>query len=589
MTTAARRHEPGLDGLRAVAVLAVLCFHSGFGWARGGYLGVSVFFTLSGFLITGLLADEAARAGRIALRSFWSRRFRRLLPAASLALLLVAATLPWYDAAHRAAQARGDVLAALLHVANWRFVLSGRSYADLFVSGPSPVLHFWSLAVEEQFYVVVPAVVAGVAWWATRRGRRTTGPLTVALLVLLAGSVAAALLTGSQDLGYYGTHIRAAEFLVGGLMALAVRAVRGREVRARAIRALPGVVGPLALAAFAWWTHSVDQTAAWLYRGGFAGLALVWCGLVAGALGPGPLRRLLSSAPFRWVGTLSYGIYLFHWPVFLLLSEERTGLGPASLFAVRVAAATALAGASYHLLEQPVRTRRWPLVGTRGAAVLAASMAVVSGLAVVRAEQAPPAVANEQLEAPDEVTHLGGVAGSAAGAGLDIAAPEPVDVLVLGAPVETPALGRSVVTGFAPARLVDLTSAGCRVFVDDPGCDPVVGTATAFVSSGGAPAAVVLSIGATEHDRAKSDEAVATASGNDAVVAYWDAQTARIRTVVDELRAAVPAATPIFVLDAASDPMDDFLSGQVIAASVEADDVAVADDAPVGSEPDRLF
>src|SRR5205823_4519833 len=137
------------------AVGAVLLFHSGFSWARGGFLGVSAFFTLSGYLITTLLLDAHARAGRISLRDFWSRRARRLLPAATITLAGVIAFGAAVATVEQLRSLRGDVLAALAYVANWHFIYSGQGYDHLF-SAPSPTLHFWSLAIEEQFYIVFP-------------------------------------------------------------------------------------------------------------------------------------------------------------------------------------------------------------------------------------------------------------------------------------------------------------------------------------------------------------------------------------------------------------------------------------------------
>ena len=153
-------HLPALDGLRGVAVIAVLCFHGGFSWAKGGFLGVSMFFTLSGFLITSLLLREWGTDRHIDLRAFWSRRFRRLMPAA-LATLVGVCVLAWWLGTHAELHSlRLDVWAAVAYVANWRFIFAGRSYADLF-SAPSPVQHFWSLAVEEQFYFVYPLIAFG--------------------------------------------------------------------------------------------------------------------------------------------------------------------------------------------------------------------------------------------------------------------------------------------------------------------------------------------------------------------------------------------------------------------------------------------
>jgi len=152
------KHQPGLDGLRGLAVAGVVAFHAGFSWATGGFLGVSTFFTLSGFLITSLLVAERASTGRIALGAFWARRARRLLPASLATLLGVAALASWLATPEQLADLRGDVLGALFYVANWRFILDGQSYGELFAT-PSPVLHFWSLAIEEQLYIFFPLVV----------------------------------------------------------------------------------------------------------------------------------------------------------------------------------------------------------------------------------------------------------------------------------------------------------------------------------------------------------------------------------------------------------------------------------------------
>src|SRR4051794_6618741 len=264
-TTPALPRVRALDGLRGLAVAGVLAYHCGFGWARGGFLGVSLFFTLSGFLITSLLLTEHAGSGRIGLGAFWARRARRLLPAAMVALggiVLFGATIA---TGSQLRALRGDVLGALGYVANWRFVLAGTSYGDLW-SSPSPVQHFWSLAIEEQLYLVLPLVV--VLAFAVTKGRLRG--VAVALGIALAASVAATFLVHDQLRAYYGTDVRAAELLAGALLAVAVAARPTLRIRSSA--------GVLALVALLLAWSTTTQSDARLYRGGFlvhAALAVV--------------------------------------------------------------------------------------------------------------------------------------------------------------------------------------------------------------------------------------------------------------------------------------------------------------------------
>ena len=225
------KHVPGLDGLRAVAVVVVVLFHAGAPGASGGFLGVSLFFTLSGFLITSLLLDEFERTERVSLRRFYLRRVRRLLPAAYLCLLLVAIWGGWWTAQQQSALP-GDLIASVANVANWRFAFADTSYADL-LSGESasPVAHFWSLAIEEQVYLVLPVVMLLALRGGHRRAAGVVG-------VLLGLSVAATLATSDRDLVYNATHTRAAEVLIGSALALLMFR---RRLPAGGWRPVPGV------------------------------------------------------------------------------------------------------------------------------------------------------------------------------------------------------------------------------------------------------------------------------------------------------------------------------------------------------------
>ena len=379
------KHLPALDGLRGIAVVAVLLFHGGFVWAKGGWLGVSVFFTLSGFLITNLLVAEWGSDHNISLKTFWSRRFRRLMPAAIACLLLVALYGWLFASPEQLRNLRGDLLAALGYVANWRFLFAKLSYADLF-SAPSPVQHFWSLAIEEQFYVVYPLV----AFLTLRFGGRRL--LSAFLSLTLVGSLIVAYVERANlDRVYYGTDTRMTELIAGALLALwwsASPTVRD-EARTRVRRVgvvLLGVVG-LTGSLLLW--PSVSQTSDFVTRGVLPLQALLSVAIITAGARPGLVSRVLAFRGFTSLGLVSYGLYLYHWPIFLVLDHDRLGLSKAPLFGVRIAATGVAALLSYHFLEQPIRKRRVLLVRRSvGSAVLAGVAAVV--ITAVAVTWAPP-------------------------------------------------------------------------------------------------------------------------------------------------------------------------------------------------------
>ncbi len=426
-------HVPALDGVRGIAVAAVLLFHSPFSWIEGGFLGVSTFFTLSGFLITTLLLREQGATATIDLRSFWVRRARRLLPAAAITIVGVAVASRWLVDPTQYGRVRGDLLSTVFYVANWRFASSGQAYADLFVA-PSPVLHFWSLAIEEQFYLVYPLLAYAVfklaSWSHTRFG--------LVLVVLCAASISAPGLLGfTNDRIYYGTDARAAELLIGGVLAVALTAPRiaARLENDTAVQWLVGLAGTTALGATMWSWFALTQGTGALYRGGLGGYAAVSAILVAGALVPpdrSPVAALLGTAPLRGLGRISYGVYLYHWPIYLWVSPERTGVDPTGLAFIRIPVTIGLAWLSYRYVEQPIRSGRFLADRRVMLAVpgLAVCMALVAGVGVPPAPPNGTGISFAQEGSPPPSPPLAEAAPAAEA--LPAAPPPPTKVVVVG-------------------------------------------------------------------------------------------------------------------------------------------------------------
>lgn len=384
---AARRlpYLAALDGLRTLALLSVLLDHGGVALAKGGHFGVTVFFVLSGFLVTSLLVIERHETGTIDLRAFWTRRAKRLVPAS---LAFFAFTIAYVALAGDRAPSTvvGDGLASLAWVANWRFVLSDRSYGDLFADA-TPFAHVWSLAVEEQFYLLLPLLVAGLVG---RRAVVRTAPLALVLVGTIAG--ASTWMWTRYDSTdpwplYYGTHTRIAELAVGSLLALGlVRRGRLVQLSPRAAAPLAGA-GVLALAAIVGMVVRLDVTDARTFRGGLLTVALLSAVVIAAGTQPtSGLARVLGAEPLPQLGRLTYGAYLFHWPLFLWLDESSTGLRGSQLLLVRLAATFILAFVSYEFLEQKIRTgaidRRVGAVAWANSSVALAAVLVVAVSAV---------------------------------------------------------------------------------------------------------------------------------------------------------------------------------------------------------------
>ncbi len=381
--------------------MGVLAYHLGFGWASGGYLGVDLFFVLSGFLITALLTEEWLDTGAIRLRAFWGRRARRLLPA--LALLLVAVALfvvldgrfgpPGSTGLVDLSGLRGDGLATLLYVANWHAIFAHQSYFAQFAA-PSPFQHTWSLAIEEQFYLVWPPVLFLIL--SSSRGAWRTVGTGVAMLGALASALAMALLYQpgvDPTRVYFGTDTRVFDMLAGGALAMVVAA---RKEPGRRARTALHVAGPAAAGALgALWVLAGGPGGlppGWMFRGGFLVAAVLAVVVIADVrlAHRGPLAVVLSLRPVRWIGTISYGIYLWHWPVFVFMTPGLTGLSGATLDTARVTLTLVIAAGSYYGVERPVR--RADFAGSRRLLVplVAATTAAALVVGTLPAVAAPP-------------------------------------------------------------------------------------------------------------------------------------------------------------------------------------------------------
>jgi peptidoglycan/LPS O-acetylase OafA/YrhL len=444
-------HIDGLDGLRGLAVIAVVLYHGGVSWANGGFLGVELFFVLSGFLITSLLMREWLSSGTVVLANFWARRARRLLPALFVLVVVIGIYYAIKGTIGAVPGLFGDGLAALFYYSNWHQIAVGTNY---FVqSGPtSPFQHTWSLAIEEQFYVVWPLLVLGAAFLVKRsaggvRGVPSEGEasrmlnvmLTATLVFLVASAIDSLILyhggtVSGQNRVYYGTDTRASGLLSGAALAILMARLRlsgrlgaggqptgvggglnvpagterGRRRRAAKTGWLPVVsLGSAVLLACAlalmWKTNGDDH---WLYPWGFLAVDALSVGLIAVIMtAPRTIaNRIFSLGPLRAVGQISYGLYLWHFPLFLWIDQSGTGLKGFPLLAVRVATAVAVSVLSYYLVEQPIRQRRWPVWIVRGLAPITAAAGVVSLSVAASAAAIPTATA----PVPVVTTHLAG-------------------------------------------------------------------------------------------------------------------------------------------------------------------------------------
>jgi peptidoglycan/LPS O-acetylase OafA/YrhL len=377
---------PALDGVRALAVIAVMAYHGGVALAGGGFLGVDVFFVLSGYLITSLLLAEWDGQHTIRLRAFWARRARRLLPALLLLLVAVSISARLAAPADTLGSLRADALATLGYVSNWHFIFGGRSYFAR-AAAPSFLQHTWSLAIEEQFYLLWPIVVVLVVRGGSR-GRAKLLLVVAAVATVFSAVEMALLFRPGTDASrvYFGTDTHAQSVLVGAALSIVLFIWRPRLDAVH--RRVWSLIGPIGLLLTAWACAAITAGSTWLYRGGFLLVDVAVAALILSLVQSRDaiLSKALAWAPLASVGAISYGLYLWHWPVFLVVDATRTGLHGVELLLARVLVTMAIAVLSYHAIEMPIRRGEFRLPAPR---VLAPG-AVVATVVVIVAATVPP-------------------------------------------------------------------------------------------------------------------------------------------------------------------------------------------------------
>ena len=370
-TSALDAYEPSLDGMRGICIAAVVLYHGAAqagltGWVRGGFIGVSVFFTLSGFLITSLLLREHSTTGGIRLSQFWSRRIRRLWPASFVVVTAVIAL-----SARGPLSATGaDAIAATWNVTNWHVIAGGD--AKLLQTIVGPLGPTWSLAVEEQFYILLALLMVAVV--RVRRPHRVLA--VVAALGIVVPVVLSNMVTDWQPSLEFNTFLRMPELFAGVLLAVWHRSRHRVGLGSTAGDALAGVGVAVLVGLFL----LADYTPPWLLRGGYSLVAMVTAFTVAGLLQHGRVAAALAVRPLRWLGTISYSLYLVHWPAMSVLTRERTHRDGVALLAVLLTVSVLTAWVLHRVIERPIRQLRTAPLPTLSAGFAAAAVLTVVAL-----------------------------------------------------------------------------------------------------------------------------------------------------------------------------------------------------------------
>ena len=401
-----RPHLAALDGLRGLAVVAVLLFHAG--KLQGGFLGVDLFFALSGFLITSLLLAEVDARGRIDLFAFWGRRLRRLLPAVLLLLVVVTVVTTLVASVPERAATLSDGPWAQAYVANWHAIAGHHDYWASFEL-PRMFGHLWSLAIEEQFYLVWPVVVALIAW-RSRHVHRTVAIVCVIASVLSLAQMIRLFDPSNPTRVYIGTDTRASSLLLGALLAAAPLRSAAIWFTSRLASAYTVFAATIAVTLGLFWVLVNGPSSPWIFRGGLFIHSLLAALLVAGcaARPDAAITRWIGLAPLRITGALSYSLYLWHWPMYALLSQQRTGMSGWPLFGLRFVTSFAAAAISKTLVEDPIRFKAAWARGRRGLVALVAVTVAVAAFWVVipHPETAPATFSLDQLASTSTVTSL---------------------------------------------------------------------------------------------------------------------------------------------------------------------------------------
>lgn len=349
-----KRYMPGLDGLRALSVLAVIAYHLNFPWASGGFLGVGIFFTISGYLITDQLMMEWQNTGKINLMHFWNRRIRRLIPALFFMLATVYLWLVLFEPS-RIEALRGDFISAVLYINNWWKIFNNVSYFESF--GPqSPIGHLWSLAIEEQFYLLWPVILIIGLHFVPKRGKLT--------LLVTVGAAASILAMGliykpgaDPSRVYYGTDTRAFALLIGAIFAIGFPSCKlSEQISAKRRFALDimGGSGLLGVLIMIWKTNEYQAS---LYVGGLAVFSVISAIVIVVLAHPASsVAKFIGCKPFRWIGIRSYSLYLWHYPVIILTNPTvDTGEFNGSRIVFQIAVSFLLAELSWKFVEDPIR------------------------------------------------------------------------------------------------------------------------------------------------------------------------------------------------------------------------------------------